>query len=141
MSEKLQMAQDTDVRQPEKKTKVEKDLSTANVFKVLKNLIRSTVYDEEDLKKKDGNIYINLCYDTRIATEYFIDRIRERFPDNVVIKGTKIFIILNKNRRHFEYDKRNKTSIKTHRWDQQSREGASGDETHTNGREQPAILL
>jgi hypothetical protein len=135
------MAQDTDARQPEKKTKIEKDLSTANVRKVLKTIISATIYDEDDIKKKDGDTYIDLCYDTRRATEYIVDRIRERFPDNMLIKGTKIYILSNKNRRNFEYNKRNKTSIKAHRRDQQSRESTPRDEADTDGREQSAIFL
>lgn len=141
MSEKLQTTQDTDNKKPEKKSLAEKDLSSANVCKVLKTIINATIYDEDDIKKKNGDTYIDLCYDTRRATEYTVDRIRERFPDNVLIKGTKIYILSNNNRRYIEYDKRNKTSIKAHRRDQQSRESTPGDETDTDGRKQSAILL
>ena len=115
MSKKLQMPQvHTEDTGPDKKDLSVKDLSRANILKVIRDLLKFTVYDEEDIKVRGNEITINLCYDTKNSTDTYIEKLKERFPKNICVKNTQIKILIH-NKNGSSCDKRKKHTIQENR--------------------------
>lgn len=115
----------------EKNSIVVKNLSATGILTALKNLLCKSVYEDGDFRIRDGKVYVDLCYDAKSVSDHYKLKIREMFPDNTSIKGTKIVIQI-KHQKGTLHEKNNGVSIKKDRWIGESKESSARDAGDTH---------
>jgi hypothetical protein len=128
MSITLQKIDTTDI---EKYSIAVKNLSASSILTALKNLLCKSVYEDGDFRVRDGKVYVDLCYDAKGVSDYYKMKIREMFPDNALIKGTKIVIQI-KHQKGTLHEKSNGVSIKKDRRAGESKKSSARDANDTH---------
>lgn len=67
-------------------------LTPKKVMAVLKSMLRSSIYEEDDFKMGKNSVSIDLQYDSKYTRNVYFNELRKKFPGMTTVTGTKIKI-------------------------------------------------